>query len=213
MAKAKLTSTIKVKFDRDWELADTNLPFPSLFEIKAPQADGSTKRILIRTAERSATNTRLVTLTGERPDPRGRDAHRSRRRRSRGRRRGRSRRRSSRSWTRRACCSLRRRWWWLASVLYDEPVTAPVTDADRDAAAQRSLLETHFKSRPGAGSESLAAALAVYDGINTETVPSPKLRAAIAALTGTFAEPAITSLLTSDNCTSRPAAKIAFQVP
>src|SRR5690606_25202829 len=57
--KAKLTSTIEVTFDRYWELAETNLPLASLFEIKAAQADGSTKRILIRTAERSATNTRL----------------------------------------------------------------------------------------------------------------------------------------------------------
>jgi hypothetical protein len=210
--KAKLTSTIEVTFDRDWELAETTLPLASLFEIKAGQADGSTKRILIRTAERSAANTRLVTLTVNDLIPDG--ATLTIEKKAFAQKAAGTISEAIESELDEASVLLASKALVVTSEsFYDEPVTAPVTDADRDAASQRSLLETHFKSRPGAGSESLAAALAVYDGINTETVPSPKLRAAIAALTGTFAEPAITSLLTSDNCTSRPAAKIAFQVP
>ncbi len=210
--KAKLTSTIIVKFDRDWELADTNLPFPSLFEIKAPQADGSTKRILMRTAERSETNSRLVTLTVNDLVPEGATLLMQKKAFDR---------KASGTISQEIASDLDEASVVLASqalvvgndVFYDAPVTAPVTDADRDAAVQRGLLEAHMRARPGGGSESLGAALAVFDGIPAAVVPSPKLRAAIAGLTGTFAEPAITSLMTSDNCTSRPVAKVAFEVP
>lgn len=94
--------------------------------------------------------------------------------------------------------------------LFDESGREPA-GAD-DPATVRAALEAHLDLR-GAGPEVRAAALDVYDSRATTIVPDPKLRAALAALTGTFAEPAVGALLTGDNCTGLPAARIAFEPP
>ena len=209
--RALLSTTIKLTFDRDWELADTNLPFASLFELTVPRADGRTKRVLVRTAERSATNSRTVTITVNELVPEGSKLTLQRK-----------------AFDRKASgtieieveSDLDAALVLLASTamvvtresFYQDPATAPVIEADRDPAAMRSLLEEHVLLR-GSGAEVAREALATYDAIPVEIIPSPKLRAALAALTGTFAQPAITSILTSDNCTNRPAASVLFQLP
>jgi len=88
----------------------------------------------------------------------------------------------------------------------------PITAADRDPAAVRALLEDHLELR-GSSDDVRAAALNAYDTMPADIVPAPKMRAALAALTGSFAEPALDSLLTADNCTGAPAALVTFQVP
>jgi hypothetical protein len=88
----------------------------------------------------------------------------------------------------------------------------PVRPADRDPAAMRDELRAHL-SRRQAPDALVEAAIKRYDTIPPELVPSPRLRAALAALTGTFAEPAIDYLLTDANCTGRPIAALLIQVP
>ena len=92
-----------------------------------------------------------------------------------------------------------------------EPILA--TAFDRDDAAVRILLEDHLLLRAGLGSEITGVVLDLYDAIPPDIVPHPKLRAALAALYGTFAQPAIGSLLTEQNCTGAPVALIDFQEP
>jgi hypothetical protein len=87
-----------------------------------------------------------------------------------------------------------------------------VTAADHDPAAQRSALQAHLTKR-GADETTTKSALARYDAMPPTVIPSPKVRAALAALTGTFAEPAIDALLTSGNCTNKPVQSILFQSP
>ena len=89
---------------------------------------------------------------------------------------------------------------------------AGTTDADRDATVQREALEFHLNQRQ-VDPQTYLDALAIYDAMPVDIVTSPKLRAALAALTGTFAEPALESLLTGENCTGLPAARIAFETP
>jgi len=209
--KAQLTSTIRVMFDRDWELADTNLPFASHFELTVPRADGTKQRVLVKTAERSETNKRIVTLVVDTLIPDGAVLSVERK-----------------AFDRKATGSIEGRvesdldeaLVVLASEamavakesFYADPTTAPVGDNDRDPAAMRIALEDHLAGR-SAPAGVREKAMAVFDTMSPSVVPSPKLRAALAALTGTFAEAAIPSLLTSDNCTSRPAARIVFQEP
>lgn len=95
--------------------------------------------------------------------------------------------------------------------LFDGSGREPAAGAD-DPATVRGALDAHLGLR-GATAEVRAAALDVYDARATAIVPDPKLRAALAALTGTFAEPAVAALLTGGNCTGLPAARIAFEPP
>src|SRR5690606_10494307 len=78
-----------------------------------------------------------------------------------------------------------------------------------DEAMKQAMLE-HMRLR-GSPEEVLGRAALTYDSISPEIVPSPKLRAALGALTGTFAEPAITWLLTETNCTGAPVILIDFR--
>lgn len=87
-----------------------------------------------------------------------------------------------------------------------------VTNADRDDALMREALQAHLRKR-GASATVEAAALNLYDAIPREQVPSPKARAALAALTGTFAQPAISWLLTDENCTGQPVTAVVFAPP
>lgn len=209
--KAQLSSTLKVTFDRDWELAETNLPFASLFELSVPKADGSTGRVLIRTADRSATNTRLVTLTVGALIPN--DSTLSLQQRAFDRK-------GTGTIEAKVQSELDASLVLLASEamvvtrqsFFDAPSIASIKEADRDTAAMRAALQAHLAARQE-NNEATAKTLELYDSMSPTIVPSPKLRATLAALTGTFAEPAIRSLLTSDNCTGKPAVLVAFQVP
>lgn len=86
------------------------------------------------------------------------------------------------------------------------------TAADRDPVRVRTSLQVHLDER-NASERVQEVALALYDGIDPEIVPSAKARAALAALAGTFADAAVRSLLGADNCTGEPAAFIGFQEP
>lgn len=210
--KAQLTSTIRVMFDRNWQLVEDELPFASLFELTVPEIDGTSKRVFINTATRSESNSRLATLTVKELVPAGSTLTVERKafeRNGRG------------TISAEVEGDLDAALVVLASqamvvanpAMFDKPTTPPVTAADSDSAAQREALEEHLRKRPGDPSTFVDQVLAVYDAIPAEIVPSPKLRAALAALNGTFAEPAISSLLTSENCTGKPAARVAFEPP
>ncbi len=84
--------------------------------------------------------------------------------------------------------------------------------ADRDPARVRAALEAHLDAR-GASARVRVAALALYDGMDAEAVPAPKVRAALAALAGTFVDAAVSSLLGPENCTGQPLAFAGFREP
>lgn len=88
----------------------------------------------------------------------------------------------------------------------------PTTPADNDSDSVRTALEEHLAARGTTGAVA-DRAMDHYDTIAAEIVTSPKLRAALAGLTGTFAEPAIEHLLTNANCTGLAAERIAFEPP
>lgn len=85
-------------------------------------------------------------------------------------------------------------------------------DADRDPEAMRAVL-AEMLDRRGSDERTKKAALARYDSIPAAIIPAPKIRAALAGLTGTFAEPAIDALLTTSNCSGKPVAQVLFQPP
>lgn len=209
-----LTSTITVRFDRPVELATDRVPLASYFELDLPYAtvdSVKSERVQVQSAEFTAGSTREVTLKIARLVPAG------------------------------ATLFVRKEGFerdlegslelevksdldvigvLFASealgvadpVIVDSGAVPLATDADRDTAAQREALVKHMTDR-GTEAETQQRALATYDAMSTTIVPSPKARAALSALTGTFAEDAITSLLTAENCTGKPAASILFQVP
>ena len=86
------------------------------------------------------------------------------------------------------------------------------TAADRDPARVRTALEAHLDER-GASLGVAEVAMALYEGMDADVVPAPKVRAALAALAGTFADAAVRSLLGPENCTGGRAAFIGFQEP
>jgi hypothetical protein len=85
---------------------------------------------------------------------------------------------------------------------------APGPD-DANPAAMKELMLEHMRRR-GSTEDTLARAALNFDSIDPAVVPSPRLRAALAGLTGSFAEPAIEDLLTTDNCTGLAANRIDF---
>lgn len=89
---------------------------------------------------------------------------------------------------------------------------APLLTTDRDRETMREQLEDHLTAR-GSDDDVSARALAAFDAMPPEVVTSPKLAAALSALVGTFAEPALDNLLTDQNCTGEPVARIAFEPP
>ncbi len=97
-------------------------------------------------------------------------------------------------------------------ALFSAARVPEVTADAKDDAAMRAALEAHLATRGTIGSV-LDRALDYYDAMSAEVVPSPKLRAALAGLTGTYAEPAIPHLLTDENCTGLPVERIAFEPP
>lgn len=207
---AKLTSTITIKLDRSFKPAQGKVPFASYFELEVPNIRGNTTRVLVAKAE-VGSNQRTITLSVNALIADGstlkveRKAFRVD---------------ATGQLTAKVSSDLPEPYTYLASIalhvtnpaVVQAAEVAPITAADRDPAAMRSALAAHLKAR-GSGDDVTAAALARYDAIPATIVPSPKLRAALAALTGTFAEPAIDYYLTNQNCTGRPAAAVLFQVP
>lgn len=209
---AKLSSTVTVTFDRSLELAPSKVPLASHFELSVPDVRSrAVKRVLVAQASVAEGNSRLVTLHVDTLVTDG-SVLRIAERAFKGGAEG--------EITANVESDLSPEIAVLASTAleptrpepFQQSEPPPVVDTDRDAAAMRLALETHLNRR-GVDATARRAVLARYDSISSETVPSPKLRAALAALTGTFAEPAIDYLLTGDNCTGRPAALIAFQTP
>jgi hypothetical protein len=96
------------------------------------------------------------------------------------------------------------------SAIAPEGAQAPAPGPDdANPAAMKELMLQHMRRR-GSTEETLARAALNFDSIDPVVVPSPRLRAALAGLTGSFAEPAIEYLLTDDNCTDLPANRIDF---
>ena len=209
--QARSTSSVTVRFDRPFEWAPSRIPLESYFEFEVPLAAGGTTRALVVAAELSDSNSREVVLRANRLIPDG------------------------------STLKIARRVFdedgagdleaevegdlspllaFLATnalvaqdgTLFDPPTIAEVDPAEADPAVMREQLEFHLTQRQ-ADPQTVQDALAFYDAIPAEIVPAPKLRAALAGLVGTFAEPAIGNLLTSDNCTGAPVALIDFLEP
>ncbi len=209
--RATLRSMVTVKFDRPFEPAASRVPLASHFEFDVPLAVGGSRRVLVAKAERPGDNGREIVLRVDSLIPDGATLKVARR-----------------AFDAKATGEmevtvegdLNPTLVLLASTelqvsdptFYDAPVIAGTTDADRDATAQREALEFHLNQRQ-VDPQTYLDALAIYDAMPVDIVTSPKLRAALAALTGTFAEPALESLLTGENCTGLPAARIAFETP
>lgn len=204
---ATLATTITVRFDRTAAFAEAKVPLASFFELAIDLGGGQTKRVLVRRAEQAKENSRLVTLNVDALVPNGTEL-RIEKRAFQAKAEGRI--------TAAVASDLDGVATVFASVALAptnpafaaQVTTAPLRDADRDAAAMRAALEAHLKQR-GAPADLVARAVARYERLPA-TVPAPKARAALAALTGTFAEPAIDALVGSGNCTGKPANRIVF---
>ncbi len=209
--QAKLASTIKVTMDRDFEAVEGDIPFASNFELSVPLAEGGTDRVLVQSAKVAPGTGRVIELRVDSLIPQ--DATLKIRRST-------FQAKATGTIEAKVDSELDKTLVVLASralmpgneAFLGDPETAPVTAEDRDPAVQRQALQTAMQRRH-VDPQTLQDALDLYDIIPQDIVTSPKLRAALAALTGTFAEPAIGSLLTANNCTGRPASKIAFQEP
>ena len=210
---AQLTTTLVVRFDRPVKLAESHEPLASNFELQVPDpvnGTAATKRVLVQKAELEQ-NTRSVTLHIDALVPEGstlKIANRAFRAEATG------------ETVLDVASDMSLPGTVLAStaLAIDNPsvLTAPVnpepTAADRDPQVQRTALQALLKKH-AADDATTQKALALYDSIPESQIPSPKVRAALAALTGTFAEPAIDALLTGANCTKMPVARVVIQVP
>ncbi|MCC7365597.1 MAG: hypothetical protein IT303_14625 [Dehalococcoidia bacterium] len=212
---ALTTSTITVRFDRNFELAERKVPLASMFEIEVEGDDEigtSDRRVLVKEAERTGDTSRTIELEVDALIPDGATLRVKEAAFKAG---------AKGELTAEIGSELLEGGIVLATnafapqraelfeILAAPPVPAA---ADRDAAVQRSALEAHLEAR-GSDAETVDRALERYDTMDANVVPSPKLRAALAALLGSFAEPAVDSLLTADNCTGKPAAAVVFQEP
>ncbi len=197
--------------DRDFKTVEGNVPFASNFEFSVPLAEGGTQRVLVQKASIAPGTGRVIDLKVAALIPRETTVTV---------RKSLFQANVTGTIESSVASDLDETLAVLASKalvssnesLLGDPETAPVTDADRDTAAMRAILDAHLQQRQ-VDTQTLQDALTIYDTIPEAIVPSPKLRAALAALTGTFAEPAIASILTADNCTNLPADKVQFAVP
>lgn len=210
--EAKLASTVEVRFDRSVVLARAKVPLASNFEVDIPAVSGGgARRVLVRSAEVDARNARLVILKVDAVIPDGatlRIAERAFRQ----------------SATGEIKVAIEGDLTPVLALLASEPVTlgrpellqagktAEVRDADRDEAAIRGALAASLEKR-GIDADTRKRTLDRYDSLSSTIAPSPKIRAALAGLTGTFAEPAIDAIFTANNCTGKPAARVVFQPP
>ncbi len=207
-----LSSTIVVRFDRPLEFAPRKVPLASLFELSVGDATDDSapaRRVLIDDATTEKGEDRVVTLFVKRLVPEGAELRVARRAFQAG---------AEGDITAMIESDLAPLQALLASVelglTRQETIagsrTPTLQPADRDPAAVRELLRAHLQQR-GSPEAINTAALARYDAMSVALVPAPKARAALAALTGTFAEPAIDWLLTTANCTGKPVRRILFE--
>lgn len=212
--EARLSTTVTVEFDRDFEIAEGRVPLASRFEFDVPDLVSATgrKRVLVREAQRQPPGGRTVVLYVDALIPEDSQLKVSK---------AAFRRNEPGEMVHPVASDLTVSTAALASLPFATARTEffapmgeapPPTEADRDPAVQREALRAHMLLRDPTG-DLAERALARYDAIPPAIVPSPKLRAALAGLTGTFAEPAIDDLLTADNCTGEPAARVAFESP
>lgn len=209
---AGLTTTVTVRFDRDFTIVEKQLPLASLFELQVPKATGSgSDRVLAQEAKRDEVLARTIVITVNRLVPDGATLNVE----NRAFRKG-----ATGNLTIAVKSDLSPAAVILASTalaitrpeLVPDAAVPAVTAQDRDPVAVRAALAKALDER-GASAAVKKAALDRYDQMPVAIIPAPKARAALAALTGTFAEPAIDYLLTGNNCTGKPAALIAFQPP
>lgn len=210
---AKLSTTVTVRFDRAFTLAESEVPLSSQFELElADPARGAdaTRRVFVSKAE-ARPETRVITLAVDSLVPDGARLKVANKAFQSG---------AEGEMVVDVTSDLSLASLVLATTalmpgspgLFDEPVNPEVRAEDHDPQVQRAALQAHFEKR-GAGATTTQTGLTRYDTIPAATIPSPKVRAALAALTGTFAEPAIDALLTDRNCTGKPVAQIVIQPP
>lgn len=208
---ATTRTRLTVVFDGPIELREGRVPLASHFEIRLLQADGTSTRVLVTAAARSESSRREVLIDVDTLITNGSTLLISRR-----------------LFDPRATGTIdvpiegafEPAVAVLASrplapadpAFFEQPETAAPDPFADDPAAMRERLRVHLNTR-GVDGKTLNEALAIFDAIPEAQVPSPKLRAALAALVGTFAEPAIGDLLTNRNCTGLPALRIAFEQP
>ncbi|GAB4330048.1 MAG: hypothetical protein Kow0010_14830 [Dehalococcoidia bacterium] len=209
---ATLTSSISVRFNRQVVLADTRSDLASFFRV-VPPTEGQVppRGIEVTSAGLSPTTSRVIELTTAGLVSDGSTLYVNRRAfepRGRGE----------------ASIAIEADLAESTVLLATTPLRfarpdvmtlseiAGVTPDDRDATVQRLRLEEHLRKR-GNDEGFIEEVLSLYDTMPAAIVSHPKARAALAALRGTFAEPAILSLLTSDNCTGRASAAIVFETP
>ncbi len=208
-----VASTVDVRFATEFTLADTRIPLASHFELEIPLTSSPgarTERTLVQTAT-AAEDGLSIRLEVAAVVPAGATLHIARKAFRAG---------EPGDLTAAITGDLTPEVAILASkalavgrddILAPPEVAAPTPDDD-DPAAMRTALERHLVDR-GSEAETVRRALERFDAIPAAIVPAPKLRAAFAALTGTFAEPALDSLFTEQNCSLKPAAAILFQPP
>ncbi|MEP7216389.1 MAG: hypothetical protein ABI782_09050 [Anaerolineaceae bacterium] len=210
--EAKLSSTVEVRFDRTVVLAPLKVPLSSIFEFEVTGlGGGAARRVLVSRAEVSDSNSRAILLKVDQVVPDGAKLKIAEKAFSAG---------ASGETLVTVEGDLSPALALLATTalslgrpqLLDSGVAREIKDSDRDPEAMRSALSEMLVKR-GADEGTKKAALARYDSISVSTVPAPKLRAALAGLTGTFAEPAIDALLTANNCSGKPVAQVLFQPP
>jgi hypothetical protein len=207
-----LTSTITVRFDRPTTITRKDVPLASNFDLDVPDltkaSDRATKRVQVREASIDGRNVILKVDLLVPDETTVRVAKRAFRKGEPG---------ELEAKVTSDLAPLQALMASAALVIADPAIlddtSKPVASAaDRDAAAIRGTLEEHL-TRRGASGSTIQSALQRYDALPPAVIPSPKLRAALAALTGTFADSAIENLMTANNCTGRPIAKLAFQEP
>jgi len=207
-----LTSAVTVRFSRSLSLPDDEIPLASGFEIRIPDPfdeGAEPERVFIAEATISDTDRREVVLKVDRLVPDGSQLVVAARLVG-----------GDADATARIAGNVSGIQAVLASralapldpAILESGDFAGPDAADRDPDAMRDALERHLLERQSSA-ELREAALLRYDEMPADVVTSPKLRAALAALTGTFAEPAIDDLLTAENCTGLPVARIAFEEP
>ena len=207
------STTIAVRMDRDFSLASTRTPLASHFELLIHDVLGdSGNPTFVQTATRSADDPRLFILEVSRLVPEGTTLSISRRAFREGDL-GTLDAEVGSELTSAQAFFAETQFRFHDPAILGGAAGAGVSDPDeQDLDVQREALRDHLLAR-GANAEAIALATARFDALPEAIIPSPKLRAAVAALTGTFAEPAHDYLVSDQNCTGEPASLVAFQPP
>lgn len=211
LGAALVASEVRVQLDRPLRTLDPTVPIASYFELLLPRSDGSTTTVLVERAELDGERRDVVRLRVGYVLPEGTVV-----------------RLAERAFVAGAPGWVEARVEGGLPLLQAELANGPlrftdarlvevmrvpeVTPADRDAGAVRAALARHLEVR-GASTALRDAVLAAFEAIPVELVPAPKARAALAALVGTFAEPAVASILAGAHCDGAPVAAVQFAPP